>query len=1142
MILRFIGKRMRQQWRVWLLLLAAMSLVSAFFALGPLYLDYANEILLRYLLDNASARDDKFILASTVAYDEWANQTLDERIGFLREAEWEYQRGGYNADSPGDSLCAAPPPTPEALEFTGCVQPFTFGPYLSDWMTLVDGRWPEAVDTTGEPMIDDFGLPISPPQEVAVTTTVAEERGLELGTVYAIGGQGGTVQLIVVGIMEPKDPNDLFWDSNRLLLTGAEVMRGFITYYDWGFVLHPDAYQSTVLPLLAYNSYVKYIDLDTSQITATNAPDIRQRMLTLITRLESHQGRPLSFSNGLLQIFTRHERHFQDVQDTIILLSMLLLLMMLYNLAALARLALESQQHEWSMLSSRGSGFSQLVQLQFIPALLMGIIAAIMGVALTKVLLTVVGYVGSNTASDEHFEAVRTVSIPTISYILSVVAAAACVLGLVYPATRRISILETKQAISRPATRPAWSRFFLDGVFIGLGVLFSVRLYWTMGGDLAHLLGDLFTAPSAIIQEVTDNVVTQNGLSDPFNILAPTLLLTGAILLWLRLFPYLMRGLALVANRLRSLGVPMAVWNVERNTTHYGQFVLLLIGTLAVGITSVSLHRTQQVGAWEVATNETGGGIRLTFDPQQVVDLNNPPWASQPHVTRYSHVLYAAQKSRYATTDNPVHLFGIQPAEFDDVMLQSLQETEMVGLALPADAQRLSVDVWSTPALNASSGDIRVGMMAYLYDARGLLYAVQLVDPSEASPIEVWFTLTGDLPTTGRAPYHLWQVGMLTSQGDRNFFNHTVYLDNWQTIDSQGQATPFEDYETDHQWEPAQAAYPFVGEWVETDPRRDNIYGATPERLEWDGSTALQIEYSVSTTNTRGTALTVPSLRVASHPVTAIPVVISPAFSRNFRGEYGEAIDSTIPPLAVGDRRGIGLDFGQQGNAYVEIEVVGILESFPTMNSYDQFMIMPRSTLGWVFNQLFSDEQVALEVNQAWLTLDQQALTDEEKDAFRALPAVEDVTFAWDVYGEILREPIPNTVASLFFAGFWISLPLSLMNFAFYLAVTAKQRSFSFGVLRSLGWDINHIWRLLLMEQLVLIIPGILIGSLAGVGLAYLLLPFMGLPGQLTLRLPYSQFLMLVGALIGGFLILLGNVTLGLRRMSLHQVLRQGEE
>ena len=76
----------------------------------------------------------------------------------------------------------------------------------------------------------------------------------------------------------------------------------------------------------------------------------------------------------------------------------------------------------------------------------------------------------------------------------------------------------------------------------------------------------------------------------------------------------------------------------------------------------------------------------------------------------------------------------------------------------------------------------------------------------------------------------------------------------------------------------------------------------------------------------------------------------------------------------------------------------------------------------------------------------------------------------------------------------------------------------------------------------MLITPALLIGSLIGAGLAYLLLPFLALVGGETLQLPLLGMIGLLLTLVVSFTILMGAAAVLLRRMSVNQVLRLGEE
>jgi len=130
----------------------------------------------------------------------------------------------------------------------------------------------------------------------------------------------------------------------------------------------------------------------------------------------------------------------------------------------------------------------------------------------------------------------------------------------------------------------------------------------------------------------------------------------------------------------------------------------------------------------------------------------------------------------------------------------------------------------------------------------------------------------------------------------------------------------------------------------------------------------------------------------------------------------------------------------------------------------------------------------------------------------------------------------------MLFAGFWVSLLLNVLDFGFYLAVTARRRALSFAVLRAMGWPARSIWGVLAVEQAALAAPALLVGVGLGAALAYLLLPFLALIGGQALRFPAAGVLGLLAALAVAFAGLLGAAAIFLGRQSVNQVLRMGEE
>ena len=149
---------------------------------------------------------------------------------------------------------------------------------------------------------------------------------------------------------------------------------------------------------------------------------------------------------------------------------------------------------------------------------------------------------------------------------------------------------------------------------------------------------------------------------------------------------------------------------------------------------------------------------------------------------------------------------------------------------------------------------------------------------------------------------------------------------------------------------------------------------------------------------------------------------------------------------------------------------------------------------------------------------------------------------AWDVYNQLLRVPLPNAIIGVLFAGFWISLLLGLLDFAFYLAMTASRRATTFAVLRAMGLNGARLWGLLTAEQSTLIAPAIGVGVLLGALLATLLIPFLSLYGDEGLLIPVGQVATLLLVFIVSFTALLTGTAIALTRSEIGQVLRLGDE
>lgn len=1206
MTLGLILKRMRREWRSLAILLLAICLLTGFFALGPLYIRAVTGIGLRFALERTAPQD---LLITLVIRDEplspQALAVVGDELGPLATGYTYYIRADYTPPTTEGGINApglatggylyryGEPVTARSTRLDHTFQPFAFSD-MPTRLTLLAGRWPvrlpppDVVDPTGlsdaEQQARQIGIYNRGQVEIVVTAEVARQANLELGQRFVVGtrqpdGSGAVASVVIVGLVEPKDPQDPFWEGNRNFLYGAEVEIAPGQFrYDFGFATIPEAYNDWLVEVTPADRYFYRIETNPQVITADNIRSYQQRLTLLQNRLSAyHPG--LRVLTGLTSLLERYSGDVADNELVIIAFSALIAGLMAQHLASTTALVLEQQSQEWSTIVSRGGSALQLVLMQLVTVTMLALVGLALGPLLSVIFLRLMEHYGP-LAQALGGRSLGATSVPPISYVLSALITVPIILRLTWPAVpaARRSLLRLKQIASRPKETPWWLRYYLDLIALALGVLFVLRLYYLMGGEFGALLQNLLAAPGEVIARVSAELSTGGFAAErgsyhvlgeyslPVFVLDTVPAVFGIVLglgmLWMRIFPWLMEIAARLARRSRHLTLPLAVWRVARDPGHYAMLVLLLIMTLALGTASLGLSATREQGAWSAARQETGSGARLTLDPARL-SAGSVRWEQLPGVEGAVTLMHVLGDPGTSTTQANVHLVGIDPQAigpaFGDLNalvapLRAVTLPPPPGLELPEEAVRLSVQVYSLPPWIAEDPAVSVQLIAYMQDALGIPYRVRLLPPGVApvsaapgaeraqalppTPVEQWLTFEGALPDGGHKPYRLMRLALASEQGNIDAFQHTIYLDRLATVDAFGTTRTLESFEDEtNSWTQATVANPYAASWTQI-TGGSLVQGVQMQRVRGDvpavdGPTAIRLDYNMGKTGGRRRE---PSITVNEPRLGRLPVLVNAAFAAQFG-----ARTAADQPLAPGDERNLVLNLGS-GSVELGYRVVGVFDDFPSIDAKAPVMITHRDLLQPVINQAASTSYFFAD-NEVWLELPRRAPSDALRAAIAALgEGVAGVSWAWERYGELQREPLPSAVAGMLFAGFWISLVLSLLDFAFYLVVTARQRLFTFAVLRSLGWNVGNVWRLLFIEQVALVLPALLIGCLIGAGLAYLLLPFLALVGNETLRLPLGGLALLLLALLASFTVLMGIAAIFLRRMSVNQVLRLGEE
>lgn len=1135
MPLGMILRRMWRERRLLGVLLLAVCLVTGFFALGPLYVRAVSEAGVRYVVERTDPAQLDITLSNDAPLGPEAWEILNAELGGLvTHMERSTRSAGLVC---GFRYTLGQPTTVFTSRTPNCYQIVSYS-NMQELFTLAEGRWPvrlpppEALSTaalTADELAErQLGVYSRGQVEAVITVTAAEEASIEVGNRIVVGAEWDRTAIVhIVGLVEPALPlDDPFWEGQRVVLTGQWTpISVMVERYDFGLIVPEGAYEDWIAPVTDGNTTIWRLKTDPGVIHADTLDELETRLSRVQSALQARYPDILVIS-GLINLISQFRAGLAATEGPILLLSGAVLVLMLYHLVTTVALVLEQQATEWAAITSRGGSLAQLIGMQFVTMAALGLVGFVAGPLIAQGILLALERVGPLALTlDGASLGVR--ALPPSVFLLSLLAAVLAVLVLTLPAwpAARRSLLRLKQLISRPPTRPTWAQYFLDVVLLLVGLVFMLRLYFLVSGDVGASLGALLRDPAALIRLIASGADEAGGLGDPFNLLGPALVLTGAALLWLRLFPLLMRLVGGVCRRVAGLTLPLALWNVERDPGHYAQLVLLLIGTLALGTASLALGATRDVGAWAVAQHETGADVRLEFDPRQA---EAGGWQALPGVTDAAQVL-VAQTVRQVGRQS-VTVLGVDPESFGGVFpswadaVAPLQGTGMPlqpGLLLPEEVVALSAQVYAEPGDDSPT---ETRLAAVLMDAVGVQLDVPMetVDPLDAGR---FVSYTASLPEgVGRAPWRLVGFRLLSRRGELQDFSHTLYLDDVVAVDEEGEEAVLADFEQEplSGWVGGQARFQMP---VDLTLRRSTERAAS-------GTASLQVDYRIRHV---GGGRLEPTVAINPAPPQPVPVVLSEAMA----DYYGQR-SNRRRAFQVGDEGVLDLNL-PLGSVQLSFRVVGLVRDFPTLSVRDHFLLARTEALRPALNAGTTVHDF-YDWNQAWLELEGRQPGEAFESVTPGAPGVLRVVYAWDRYNEIQREPLPNAIAGMLFAGFWVSLGLGVLDFAFYLAVTARRRALSFAVLQAMGWEARNIWSLLAVEQAALVVPALLVGVTLGALLAYLLLPFLELLGGEALRIPVLEVAGLLLALVLAFGVLLGITAILLRRMRVHEVLRLGEE
>ncbi|BBI34636.1 ABC transporter permease [Cohnella abietis] len=393
------------------------------------------------------------------------------------------------------------------------------------------------------------------------------------------GGLNLTLRVQIVGSFKATDENSPYWYQ------GFEGLMSNMYIADSAFV--EDLTGKLKIPMQTASWYSAYDlrEIKTSQLSPLtsqlNRVDIEVYKKLKDTHLE------LSFAD-MLNDFRRQSIQLQTLLFT---LAAPMIAMVFYFITMNSQQALEKQRSDIAVLRSRGASTRQVFMLFLLEGSLLGIIALLVGPFIGWFMAKSIG------SASGFLQFVDRESIPVGFSTDSIYAGAAAVIvaigAAVIPALvfTRTSIVDYKRQLARGDRKPFWQRWYLDVVMLGVAgygwYLFNERqmVSFTTGAT-------------------TDQLNVQ-----PFLFFVPAISIFAAGLVFLRLFPLLLKLFNLMWKKILPVSFYLTLTQLSRSSKSYYPLMILLILTLGLGVYNSSAARTIGLNSEERTMYKYGSDV-----------------------------------------------------------------------------------------------------------------------------------------------------------------------------------------------------------------------------------------------------------------------------------------------------------------------------------------------------------------------------------------------------------------------------------------------------------------------------------------------------------------------------------------------------
>lgn len=482
--------------------------------------------------------------------------------------------------------------------------------------------------------------------EIVCNEECLKTLGMSFGGTYQLQNSffsaAEPLTVTVVGVFRQASENDSYW---------SETMEDYLNalFMDYDTMLGD--YLSTGLTTLSgaecrYSFDYQKMDLnDLSSVTKAIEED---------RTVYSDAG--MSFSMGISDILSEYAVRAANLKSMLWILQIPTIVMLAFYLFMVSQLNVEQEKNEIAVFKSRGASSAQIFAIYAMEAGVLGVATFIIAPFIGLLLCNFLGVSNGFLEFVNRTGLAAKLSIDAFIYaLIAIVIFFITTMLPIIPASK-LSIVKYKQSKAKVVKMALWEKLFIDIILIA-----------------GSLIWYYFTARS-INRLFADGTYVSDGTINPLYFVFSTMFIMGAGLLFIRIYPYLLRLIYYIGKRFWTVPQYIAITSVARSQGGRERFLMLFLSvTFALGIFSANTARAINNSRSDRIYYNTGADVVIDAywrlesvdDDSSYVEIDMDDYQNLEGVDIATRVLRTDAKATCGgVQSNSADLMAIEPGKF----------------------------------------------------------------------------------------------------------------------------------------------------------------------------------------------------------------------------------------------------------------------------------------------------------------------------------------------------------------------------------------------------------------------------------------------------------------------------------------------